>query len=280
MDRIEEIITASKAIADAHSPLTVNLSVFNNTITSIDNLRSIKLELINTLTRVEDALNKMENVHRQSMDIINKVSMIGKNHTSKPAWAEIAAASPQEDSITPFTEVRKGKSKLPISSVSSPVNIKITPAHGLNVQVVNTWDQVKCDGSLYFVGPNQHFAFRIAGLLFHGNIGEIYMYDDQLRQVNDCKYRGTCKNPATCQYYHDPMYFPNSTDHRNYVNTSWMYAGSANANGRSGNKRTIGSRTNIDTDITQLNDYEISRFNDQVTHDVLVALLISQTRHS
>lgn len=151
--------------------------------------------------------------------------------------------------------------------------VKFTNACSLLAKPVDTFDGVSADGNLYWVKSACHFAFKIAGVLFHGGIGIIYTDDRTPCKLRECAYPKTCDRGDKCHYYHDPTVFHGSTDVRNYVSGSFLYTagGTFRAKGRA---RQFGSIDRLDTDIAHVKPDEAARLRDQVMHDLLCALLL------
>lgn len=161
-----------------------------------------------------------------------------------------------------------------ISTVNPPsyTRIKFTEALSLPAIMVTSFDKVKQDGELYFVECANHFAFRICGHLFHGNIGNIYTDERNPDKIKNCKFAAKCTKQDKCDYYHNPIDYPGSKDYRNFIASSWMYT--PQGYGRFHRGRKFGSRNSLDVDIVELNGEDISRFQDQTMHDILCSLLL------
>lgn len=154
--------------------------------------------------------------------------------------------------------------------------IKFTEALSLPAIVVGSFDAVKQDGDLYYVEPADHFAFRIAGQLWHGNIGSIYTDDKNPEKIKDCKFARSCLKQGSCDYYHDPLHFCGSRDHRNFIASSWLYSPPTQYKNKP-RARKFGSRDHLDLDIVGLHADEITRMRDQAMHDMLCAMLLQHT---
>jgi hypothetical protein len=152
-------------------------------------------------------------------------------------------------------------------------NIVITETKSLSAITVLDFDSVKSDGNLYYVESANHFAIRLMGYLFHGNIGIVYTDERVPEKIKDCKYAGGCRKNNRCDYYHDPVKFAGSKDHRNHIAGSFLYMPPDSNHKNRSRSRCFGSRTYLDTDLSQLQPDDISRFHDQVFHDLLCALI-------
>lgn len=158
--------------------------------------------------------------------------------------------------------------------------IPITDGLSLPAIIVSDFGAVKSDGSLYWVSSCDHFALKIAGQLFHGNVGSIFTDDKSSpEKIKDCRFAGSCSKNGMCDYYHDPVRFPGSRDRRNFFASSWLYAPPMARAARLRGRR-FGSRDHLDNDIISVQDDEISRGRDQCMHDILCALVLAAARAS
>jgi hypothetical protein len=156
------------------------------------------------------------------------------------------------------------------------IEVHLTNALFLVANRVVTFDQVKQDGELYYVESNNHFAIKISGMLFHGNVGIIYTEEKNPTKIKKCKFAEQCIKGNKCDYYHDPLKFASSTDRRNFIASSFLYA-PPNSPFKNGNKsRRFGSLPNLETDMASMHEEEISRFYDQSFHDILCSMLLKK----
>lgn len=169
-----------------------------------------------------------------------------------------------------------GPPKVDSPAESRYSRVKIT--EGLYVPAIHvpSFADVKQDGNLYFIERSEHFAFKIAGYMFHGNIGVIYTESTEPEKIKDCKYVGTCTK-ENCPYYHDPALFDGSCDQRNFIASSFIYTPPHSAYKNKSRSRRFGSRDHLETDIVGLSEEERSRFYDQTMHDFLCAMLLKNT---
>jgi len=133
---------------------------------------------------------------------------------------------------------------------------------------VPEFENVIQDGELYYVENANHFAFRLAGQLYHGNVGEIYTNEQDPHCVKPCRFGGECTNPH-CTYYHDPLHAHGKRDVRNYIASSWLYASPHSLIKGRKNARRYGSRPYLASDAQGLTEEESGRFRDQAMHDFL-----------
>ena len=246
---INELITRINAAADkdtAEAGLVLETFAARKAILSqINTLTTAALDLVASL---RSAAAVMTAGHLRDTNTANSVLGL-------PSWTKVPTRS------RPLSRRAVGM---------DPDRVLVTPSLSLGVIRVAAFADVKQDGSLYFVEPADHFAVRINGVLFHGNIGTIFS-DGVPEKIKDCKYTSGCNKHGKCDYYHDPMIFPNSRDCRNYTSNSFLYY-RANARGHS---RRFGSRPHLDIDIVGVSQEDISRYLDQTMHDLLCALLLA-----
>jgi hypothetical protein len=154
--------------------------------------------------------------------------------------------------------------------------------------------------NLNWISELNQYSIKINNLVLRGNIGNIYdkriLLNDRIHahQVVPCSYGNKCKailSEKYCKYYHDPMqllalknsklisedFFTECKKYiRNFSNTSWVYTSAYSTN-----MRCIGSRTSLlnDMQIASVSaNYQanIETMKQQVMHDILVLLLLSQ----
>jgi len=126
---------------------------------------------------------------------------------------------------------------------------------------------------LYYMENASQFGFKINGVLFRGNIGNIISKSQSTKKVIPCSWKESCDKKDLCQYYHDPKYVLWSTDIQNFTEHSYIYTPEPK-NRQNRSNRHIGSRDNIEDDIGKIDNDESNRLIAQITHDVLVSLCI------
>lgn len=130
---------------------------------------------------------------------------------------------------------------------------------------VPSFDDVVQDGNLYWVAAADCFAFRIAGMLMHGNIGTIYASARDGHKVIPCHYGQRCNRRATCQYWHNPLTC-GGNERRNWTTLSWMH-------GPRHGMRRIGNRASLEEDVTSATPADARDLRLQVMHDLLCAIV-------
>ena len=255
------LLDSSKVLMDTAGE-TISLKNFQARLVLIGQLTSLLQFLPNFKSRVEKELNTVNIAHSKELALMD--SLVNRN-SARPKSYVVAAQSKvsKEVSLPNTPSVPHEHSK-----------IKLTEALQLSVIRVQNFNDVKQNGDLYYVESCDHFAFMIAGKLFHGNVGTIYTDEKNPEKIKDCKFATSCTKKDKCDYYHDPTKFSGSHDHRNYIASSWLYAPPDSQYKNRPRSRRFGSREHLDTDIVDIHGDEIDRFYDQTTHDVLCALLL------
>jgi hypothetical protein len=244
------------------------------------------------MSRVENILNKTNATHAKDLaamdSLLNKRSKVPSPPEEKDnSWTVVTrkkdTAKNQKNAKSYAAVTTLPKSLAPTITVKSQPapaevvrsRIKFTEALSLQAIRVPTFDWVKQDGELYYVESSDHFAFKLCGKILHGNIGIIYTEEKNPEKIKDCKFANSCMKVDNCDYYHDPVKFPGSKDHRNFIASSWLYAPPNSQYKNRPRSRRFGSRDHLDTDIVGLQEEEISRFQDQTMHDLLCSLLLT-----
>jgi hypothetical protein len=201
---------------------------------------------------------------------------------SNDSWTTIVRKKRDNKGKIPITKITTADPERTISCVSgssvpniSCTRIKFTEALSLPAIKVPSFEYVKSDGELYYVESADHFAFKLAGKLLHGNIGNIYTDEKNPEKIKNCKFAASCMKRDHCDYYHDPLTFAGSKDYRNFIASSFVYSPPNSEYKNRTRGRRFGSREHLDTDIVGLNEEEISRFCDQTVHDILCSLLLN-----
>lgn len=279
------------AIEPAVKGSTVNLESIEKRNGVIDELLLLKVSLDKLLSKLSEYIHNAQKI--QSQEIEDMYAFIGKlrssqtDHVDSPtkdnAWTVIgnkritSAAPPAVIRTKACRPTLMPITRAPASPNESPyTKVKFTEALALNAIPALSFDSVKQDGELYYIKSSNHFAFRLAGKLFHGNIGVIYTEERSPVKIKNCRFANQCIKKNSCDYYHDPVKFSGSTDHRNFIASSWLYSPRDSQFKNKTRSRRFGSRANLDMDILDLQEDETSRFHDQTMHDLLCSMLLMQ----
>lgn len=131
---------------------------------------------------------------------------------------------------------------------------------------------------LYYVPAWGHFAVRVGGVLFHGNIGKIFSPKNQRAnspvRVRECRYGAACRNlRGRCLFYHDPA-ASGVPEVRNFTAGSWTYMPASFGEAPVAARR-VGSGASLAEDLAALSPPDARLFLDQTSHDLLVALAVA-----
>jgi hypothetical protein len=150
-------------------------------------------------------------------------------------------------------------------SVPECASIAITDRIKLQCVVVNSLSDVRANGMLYYVPPQNRFALHLAGIVMYGNIGNVYVSEPYPQKIHDCNMYPRCAQ--SCKYYHNPMSCAGSTDVRNFISASWMYSRDSVRDSKK--VRKLSSREYLDDDIGRVSDADLAYYNEQTMHDLL-----------
>ncbi len=164
----------------------------------------------------------------------------------------------------------------PPASQPKYTRVAITQKISISAIIVPSFNDVKPDGNLYYIESATHFAIIIAGVLFNGNIGEVYTNTKEPQKIKDCNYAGskTGCTKTNCTYYHNPIKCE-SKESRNYIASSFTYVNQSDAKTKT-QCRHFGSLPNLDVDIATVTDEEEIRRRDQLMHDLLCVMALLQ----
>jgi hypothetical protein len=180
----------------------------------------------------------------------------------------------------------------------------IAPNININIKTVKSLDEIP-NTPIYWVSDINQFAVHLNGVMFRGNIGNIYdkhhiQSNVNINQTIICQHGNVCRKllqGGLCKFYHDPIelrqilsdgkidqetYLAYCHKYRNFVNTSWMYT-DIQHNQKNKSMRHFGSRNTLkhEFDLIHLNnskstDVHISNFRHQCMHDILVIFGLNQ----
>ena len=174
-------------------------------------------------------------------------------------------------------------------SLSDTHNKQVTDSISLNVCFVHSIYDIP-NMSIYWVSNINQFAFKLNGVIFRGNIGNIYTDADKIpsNQTVICKYGTSCKciqRGDICKFFHDPMSTKISTNNilnnkiRNFSNKSWLYTKHTS----NSNLRTFGSRNILNNELNllamenpSLINIQVDNYRHQCIHDILVILALNK----
>lgn len=143
--------------------------------------------------------------------------------------------------LVPEWETQKARKK-------KPIMIRKTVL-GKEISCVEAPTFARVGPELSYIPEVDHFALRVAGVLIHGNIGQIIDTKTPER-IKNCKNKN-CKR-THCSFYHDPMEY-GGTERRNFL-----------------------MRNKYGNDYGGvLTGESLSRFSDRIMHDILTLLVNS-----
>jgi hypothetical protein len=251
---------------------TINVKTIEGRETFICQLTSIIESLSPAIAHLTDVLSRAKENHTKDLALMGALMNRMKAKKESDDWQPArkgGRARVVKSSMRPSLPP-------PMPSPAGIIKVKFTEALHLSAIRVPTFDHVKQNGELYYIDTANHFAIKLAGHMFHGNIGVIYTDEKNPEKIKDCKFADLCVKRNNCDYYHDPIHHIGSKDYRNFIASSWLYSQPGGLYKNKPKSRRFGSRQYLDIDIVGLQGEEISRFHDQTMHDILCSLLISK----
>ena len=174
----------------------------------------------------------------------------------------------------------------------------LSPGIKINVKCVETCDEIP-NSPIYWVKSTNQFAIHVNGVIMRGNIGNVFDFKSDGRNLGTsiylCKHKNKCKfllNNQKCKFFHDPMdvkklYESSAIDEttfedykhsfRNFTSISWLYVG--NNYKKKKNMRFLGNRNTLMNDIFMAKfrpDSWVDDYMDQTFHDFLVIMALNQ----
>ena len=254
--------------------------IINNELTQLD----FSTDYIQIKSKLDELYDLLKNVNLVSLKLSNICN--GKKYNN---------IKTQKYTIKPLDNNHNLISKEINETV--PTNRKLTDDISINVKIVKDIGRVP-DTHLYWVSNINQYVVCINGIIFRGNIGNIYnkshiKNNKPTDQILICKYGNTCEKLLSsdiCKFYHDPIdllqllkqkkitkkiFDGYKKLYRNFLNTSWIYNGPPLNNNKLMSR--FGSRNMLkhEIDLININNINISDFRHQCMHDILVMMGIS-----
>ena len=271
---ISEIIAGLSEPSDQKKLLSVNIDKFHARDRMIKELSVFLSSMAAVASEVSTCIKSLTDTKSAEIELARLLiggespPVITKSNTTlqKPWASRVSNAGQSVPKIS--DRMVSLKPSLSCATAQSSV-IKITDGLSVQAVVIGSFADVKQNGQLYYVSQNDHFAIKLAGVLFHGNIGTVYDSEREPEKIKDCRFGSECNRMHKCNYYHDPTIFPTSQDHRNFIATSFTYSKYKN-----GRNRSFGSRPHLEEDVLQLTCDDAYKFYDQTMHDILCSLVL------
>lgn len=306
-EEINQLLDSARTLLEENAGDSINVKDIEARESLINQLMSITTLLPDITNKVENALSRAKTNHSRDLTMVGSImdrlkkkdEMIvnsGSNGVSDNEVSWTTVTRKKQPDAKPMSRLGTTSRSYAVATVAANptllknvhsgvhsgaptpkyTKIKFTEALSLPAISVPTFEYVKQDGELYYVESADHFAFKICGHMLHGNIGMIYTDEKSPEKIKDCKFADSCMKRDKCDYYHDPVKFAGSKDHRNFIASAWLYAPPNSHYKNRPRSRRFGSREYLDTDIVGLQEEEIIRFHDQTMHDLLCSILLSK----
>lgn len=276
--------TNSKVNVNTNGREMIDLTEFKMRATQIAQLDELEQKLGKLMAAVVDCKAEMRAVHDNDQASLRKMlgdsSLKNEAAPSAEAPAEPAKKTPSAVPVEKPAKPNGGRTTLKrIFIQKAPV--AITNNIKLDAVVISEslqtpkaiFDEIK-GSHLYYIPQWNHFAVRINGEVFHGNVGNIYGRSSTglPTKIKDCRHGPHCAT-SECTYYHDPVGSRRKThDIRNYLANGAYYIPPKDRYIARGKYRGLGSREHLDVDATDIEASELQCYKDKLMHDLLGVL--------
>lgn len=263
-----------EAVSNINNLIRIKQSHYNEVMNVLSN--KLGMSLVSNVSNVSNTSNSSESNHNDSGSSMN----LSKNTTNEKTdntdntdnvWKTVSYKKHSRGNERHSND-NYNNSHGQVSKQRIPTSINIIGHLCLDAYVVESFNDVLPDGQLYYL--RGHFAFNIAGNVFHGNIGKIYTDNREPVKIKVCKFKNQCRKNKSCDFYHDPEVFAGSTDVRNYIASSFIYTPQNSTHYNKMRSRRIGDRDSLVEDLENLTVDSKGRFIDQTVHDFICSLLI------
>lgn len=245
------------------------------------------------LPEVEKQVSQLLAKLRDQIDVFRTAQRTIRARQAKLSPAPQSAACRQAadgDDSWCVVRMRRKRSRKPVDETQAvPTTIAPQPRGNREIDVpVSKNMSLRCieiadigaihgDGILYYIPRIRRFAIRICGFILQGNIGTVYISETMPQKIHDCDAQANCRQPS-CNYYHNPLTCPGSSDIRNFAASSWIYRPhSAPAPFEKSPKksRKLASRPSLDDDIKFISSSDLMYYNEQLMHDLLCGIIMN-----
>ena len=283
----------NKLLSSYENGDNINLAKLKENGEQIKQLIKLQTEMANFSAELSNKVKSIRTQHYEELNIVRGAIDELQDSATKPASAStgwLAAVKSRKNAETKKNNDVKQMSVIatvaaapnrympPMSAIVSSAaislsKIPIIDGFSINAKKIPDFSCVEENGVLYYIENHNHFAFKIGGLLLHGNIGKIFTNAREPTKIKSCKYKNQCVKPS-CEYYHDPIINAESKDYRNFISTSFVYSAPTSVYRGKNKSSRFGSRENLGNDISELTDEDVDRFYDQTMHFVLCSIIL------
>lgn len=254
-----------------------------------------KNHFLNT-TKTKNQLYELESYIKQIQTISHRIAQIYNVCKDKLENGFVIHRGVTLKNVDPFPEKNNWSYITKIPDKESQI---LAPNIKINVKHVKTCDEIP-NMPLYWVSSINQFALHVNGVIFRGNIGNIFVRNHKTSSnghgIKKCKHGNKCTfllGGKRCRFFHDPYdvyeLFTQGkiTDdilamykimYRNYSSSSWLYTDDAPKK-KNSSMRFVGSRNTLNNDI-DMSRYRagnwVDNYQNQMFHDFLVLMAINQ----
>lgn len=242
------------------------------------------------LCKLEDFIRQIQTVSFKIASIYNSCKKINKHNSKNDQFVPIIKkkhkkhkknkdnAVPPKDTFNSNIVDSESSNAPNILLLDKPEsclyngNIEVAPNIKINAKIVDFVSDIP-NTNIFWVNSLEQFAIKINGVVFNGNIGEIFTKSQTKYNVEKCCRNNNCKNLSGCKYYHSNVI---PRQNRNWISSSWIYSKDIISNANF-NMRHFGNRSTLSTDLHSIKTTIrvgdiVEKYKDQTIHDILVML--------
>ena len=253
------------------------LNDLKNFINNIDNIDNIN-EFNTTYAKIKNYENNIIKINKTVQKIIlvkDSLNIVLNNYILKKI---------NKKQIHNKNDNKNGKKNICINYKNVTNDIKFNNVNFVKFPVINisieNLDIIE-NTPIYYLNETKQYCIKINNNLIMGNIGNIYSKKDDAEKINKCKHTECDEKfyKKECKYYHNNI-------NRNFTNYSWHH-NNKDKHGKIDiknnitkydldNTRFIGSLNTLMEDLpfSSINEKELR--NNQLIHDILLYMILSE----
>lgn len=254
-----------------------------------------KTDFLNT-TKTKNRLYELESYIKQIQTISHRMAQIYNVCKDKLENGFVIHRGVTLKNVDPFPEKNNWSYMTKIPNKESKL---LAPNIQVNVKQVKTIDEIP-NTPLYWVSSLNQFALHVNGVIFRGNIGNIFVKNPRDSTNGHCIKKCKHKNKCTfllagkrCRFFHDPydvykLYVQKKITketlsiykilYRNYNSSSWIYTDDTPKK-KNQMMRFVGNRNTLNNEIDMFRFQDkkwVENYQSQMFHDFLVLMAINQ----
>jgi hypothetical protein len=265
-------------------------NLLNNTLFNLENF----IDILNSINNINEFNTIYTKIKKYEKNIIKLNNTLKKINTAKDSLNIVinnyVLKKINKKNICELNYEKKSKNNKHINKKINIIyknvtndnkfnNIDFVKFPVINISI-NDLDIIE-NTPIYYIQETQQYCIKINNNIIKGNIGNIYFKKDNSSKINKCKYNNCDEYfyEKKCKYFHNNI-------SRNFTNYSWNHInknkiGKINThqninNYDLDNSRFIGSLDTLMDDLPFSSENEKDLRNNQLIHDILLYMILSE----